>query len=138
MKHETNSLIVKQSTIPNAGCGLFAKRDFKRDELIGYFKGNIISMTKANKIDATGDIRRFYFVDLENGKILDVYDSPSLAKYANDAEGITRIDGLANNAVIGLCNNGKMAYIKAQKLIPEGAEIFLEYGKEYWETLNMS
>lgn len=135
MSLQTKTLHIKTSKIPNAGRGCFAKRAFKAGELIAYFKGDVITMRKANKISNSADPRKYYFVDLENGNILDVYDSPSLIKYANDAEGLTKMKGLSNNSEIRVCSNRKMAYVVATKNIPVGSEIFLEYGEEYWNNI---
>ena len=134
-KLETKSLVVKQSTIPNAGNGLFAKRFFKKDSIIGYFKGNIISNEEVNSINDSGHIKRYYLVELDDYKTLDTYDYQSPVIYANDAEWLTKIDGFANNSSIGITKNRSRAYIYATKDIPVGSEIFLEYGEDYWLNL---
>ena len=57
----------------------------------------------------------------------------ALAKFANDAKGLKRVKGLTNNAEY-VEENGKV-YIKSKKDIPAGSEIFVGYGKDYWDTI---
>jgi hypothetical protein len=57
----------------------------------------------------------------------------ALARYANDAQGLTRIKGITNNCVY--VNDGLRVYIEATKNIPAGAEIFVAYGKAYWDVI---
>jgi len=134
---ETASLVVKQSTIPNAGNGLFAKRDFRKGELIGYIKGVPISDEEADEIANSDDPRKFYFLDLFNGKTLDTYGSKSLCIYANDAEGFTKVSGFKNNGCIGVTKNHTKGYITAISDIKAGDEIFLDYGEDYWNNITI-
>jgi hypothetical protein len=57
----------------------------------------------------------------------------ALARYANDAKGLTRIKGIVNNCVY--VNEGKRAFIETIRNIPAGAEIFVNYTKEYWDVM---
>jgi SET domain-containing protein len=57
----------------------------------------------------------------------------AVARYANDAKGITRIKGITNNCVY--VNDGLRAFIEATKNIPAGAEILVDYGKPYWDVI---
>jgi uncharacterized protein len=56
-----------------------------------------------------------------------------VAHYANDARGITRVDGLKNNCEY--VTEKKRCYIEATKDIPAGSEIFVGYGAEYWQVI---
>jgi hypothetical protein len=56
-----------------------------------------------------------------------------LARYANDAKGFTKVEGIKNNSFYEM--RGKRVFIVARKNIPEGSEILVGYGKEYWDTL---
>jgi hypothetical protein len=65
---------------------------------------------------------------------LDAGSTPkALARYANDARGLSRIKGLTNNAVY--TEDNSKVYIESIKDIPANAEIFVSYGKEYWDTI---
>jgi hypothetical protein len=57
----------------------------------------------------------------------------AIAKYANDARGLTRKKGITNNAEYE--EEGTKVYITAIKDIPAGSEIFVGYGKEYWDVI---
>ena len=56
-----------------------------------------------------------------------------MARYANDARGLQRVKGVSNNAEY--TEDGLKVYIESVKEIPAGAEILVEYGKEYWDVI---
>src|SRR5690606_5492705 len=57
----------------------------------------------------------------------------ALARYANDARGLIRVKGVTNNAEY--VEEGLRVYIQSTKEIPANSEIFVGYGKEYWDTM---
>ena len=134
-KSQTKSLYVDKSTIPNSGNGLFTKKDFKKGQLICQFKGDLLDEDELSKIDTTGP-RGHYLIGLSNNMTLDVYNSKSLARYANDAEGFKKVRGRRNNSTIYSSKNGKSAYIAATRDIKAGEEIFVSYGDEYWDNIS--
>ena len=123
---------VKKSQIPGAGKGLFTKRDFKKGERILEYLGEIIT-------DAECDIRAEkdqygYIFYISKKKCVDAYNTPeALARYANDAKGLTKVKGLNNNCCYAIYKNS--GWIKAEKNIKAGAEIFVSYGAEYWRDI---
>ena len=126
---ESDYLYVDESQILNAGKGLFTAIPIFRDEIICYFKGELLSDDEADKRIASGQDQ--YFITLLNGAIFDSKYSACFAKYANDANGLT-ISGFENNAEIRLDDEDSVCLI-AKKDIPESTEIFCSYGKKYWE-----
>jgi hypothetical protein len=56
-----------------------------------------------------------------------------LGRYANDAKGFTKKKSLQNNSEY-VVEDGKV-YIESVKDIPGGAEILVDYGKEYWDII---
>jgi hypothetical protein len=130
---ESKNLKVDVSTIPNSGKGLFAKKDFKKGEYICKFTGDYIDSKELEKRDV-GGARSAYFIYIDDNTTLDVYDSKCLAKYANDAEGFRKIRGKRNNSA--LAQDGKNIYIQATKDIDAGDEIFVGYGKDYWDNIH--
>lgn len=130
---ESKNLKVDVSTIPNSGKGLFAKKDFKKGEYICKFTGDYIDSKELEKRDV-GGARSAYFIYIDDDTTLDVYDSKCLAKYANDAEGFRKIRGKRNNSA--LAQDGKNIYIQATKDIDAGDEIFVGYGKDYWDNIH--
>jgi len=133
---DTKTLYVDTSTIPNSGLGLFAKKSFKSGDYICKFTGELINNREFKKRDVGGP-RSHYFIDMSShhkGLTLDVYNSKSIARYANDAEGMGKIPGLTNNATIYTTKSGYSAYLSATKDIESGEEIFVNYGEDYWNN----
>jgi len=121
-------LVVKESALPNSGKGLFTKKPIPKGTLIVEYKGRVTTWKEVEG-EENGYI---YFVN--NRYVIDARPyKAALAKYANDARGLSKVKGLFNNSEY-VEENGKV-YIKSKKDIPAGAEIFVGYGKEYWDTI---
>lgn len=122
-------LLVKTSTLPNTGKGLFTKKPIEKGTRIVEYKGKITTWKEVENDYANGYIYTVnpdYVIDAKNYK-------NALARYANDARGLTRVKGITNNATY--INDDTAVYIVATKDIDAGAEIFVSYGKEYWEVV---
>lgn len=126
---EEDYLYIEVSQLPNAGKGLYSAIPLFKDEIICYFKGEIIDNIEAKK--RAGNKHDQYFINLINGSIMDSKHTKCFAKYANDAEGISKTI-LKNNAKITLDEEGNVCLI-ALKKIKSGEEIFCSYGKKYWQ-----
>lgn len=121
-------LVVKRSTIPASGKGLFTKKFIPKGTRIVEYKGKV-SAWKDVKDEENGYI--FY---LKRSHVINAKPTPQhLARYANDAKGLVKIKGINNNCVYSI--DGLKAYIESVKDIPAGAEIFVDYGKDYWKTI---
>jgi uncharacterized protein len=122
-------LVVKDSTIPGAGLGLFTTIDIEKGTRIVEYKGRI-TIWKEVKNDSTN----MYLYTINPKHVIDARRTmKALARYANDAKGLTRIKGITNNCVY--VNDGLRAYIEAVKNIAAGAEILVDYGKPYWDVI---
>lgn len=125
-------LIVKKSTIPNAGKGLFTKRDVKKGERIVEYLGEVITEAELDR-RAENDIYGYAFY-ISKRKCIDAYYTPeALARYANDARGLNRIKGISNNCSYEIWKN--RGWIRAEKNIKAGDELFVSYGNEYWKDI---
>lgn len=123
-------LVVKRSTIPNSGKGLFTKKAIPKGTRIVEYKGK---KTTWKDVDHDNG-RNGYIYYINRNNVIDAQPYPkALARYANDANGIVRIKGITNNAQY--VNDDMKVYIEATKDITAGAEIFVKYGKEYWDTI---
>ncbi len=126
---ESDYLYIKSSQIKNAGKGLFTAIDIYKDEIISLFKGEIIANKEAKKRAQLNDDK--YFINLLDGSILDSMHKDCYAKYANDAEGLSR-SNFKNNTKITLDDDNNVC-LKASKKIKSGEEVFCSYGKRYWK-----
>jgi hypothetical protein len=125
-------LVVKKSTIPECGMGLFTKKFIPKGTLIVEYKGTIKTW------DQIKDRRRreyiyAYMYAINDNRYIDASRTPkALARYANDARGLNKIKGVSNNCVYD--DDGEKAFIKSVKDILPGSEILVRYGREYWDV----
>ncbi len=128
-------LSIKKSKIPGAGKGLFAEKLFKRGDKVVEYLGEIVSWAECLKRNSKmkNGIGTYYFYINERKCIDAQYSVNEFARYANDAAGFVRIEGVRNNSFYQV-DKGK-AYIVASRNIKIGDEIFVAYGKEYWDAL---
>ena len=125
-----SNLEIKESQIPGAGKGLYTKVNIKKDTVIGYFEGEIISYEEGEKrLESDG-----YFITIDENTVFDCYPFHSEVKYANDAEGLNTNPKFKNNSKLYRDFDGKF-YLYSEKYIPKGSEIFAEYGEDYWESV---
>jgi uncharacterized protein len=125
-------LEVKPSTLPNAGLGLFTKKDIKKGTRIIEYLGEVITEKELDR-RAENDIYGYAFY-ISKRKVIDAYYTPDeIARYANDANGIERVPGIRNNCSYEIWKN--RGWITAEKNIPAGAEIFVSYGADYWKDI---
>ncbi len=128
----TKKLAIKRSQLPKAGKGLFTNVSLKRGEKIVEYKGKVSSWNEANHLD--GKNRYLFYIDKNN--VIDARDNKKLlGRYANDAKGLGKKNGIKNNSTYEV--EKKKVYIKAIKNIPAGSEILVNYGKEYWDAIKL-
>ncbi len=119
---------VKPSNIPGAGCGLFAVKHFKAGDIITNYGGSFF-------IDRNSE----YLLLDEYGITWDAkhdYDEKTeLGRFANDA------DFKPENFNYKFSNNCEFVTCEAMGISPKliatrdieiGEEIFVPYGKKYW------
>lgn len=123
-------LQVKRSQVPGAGKGLFTKQFIAKGSRIVEYKGKVSAWKEVPDRKVYNGyiyyINRYHVIDAMLYK-------KALARYANDAKGITKVKGLTNNSRY-VQDNGRV-YIVAIKDIEAGAEIFVGYKKEYWDVI---
>lgn len=122
-------LYVKTSTLPNAGKGLFTKTEIPAGTRIVEYKGRLTTWK-----DVEHDSENGYLYVIDDAHVIDAGKSTkALARYANDARGLTRVKGITNNSKY--VNDGGKVYIESTKDIAPGGEILVGYGKEYWDVV---
>lgn len=122
-------LVVKTSTIPKSGKGLFTRKLIPKGTRIIEYKGRITTWKEVKN-----DHTNAYIYTVNNSHVIDARNHlKSLARYVNDATGLTRIKGITNNCTY--LNEGTRVYVEALKDIPAGSELLVSYGKEYWDVI---
>lgn len=123
-------LLVKRSTLPNSGKGLFTTVDIPKGKRIVEYKG--IRTTWSEVEDDDGKNGYIFYITRNN--VIDALPTKeALGRYANDARGMSKIDGIRNNAEY-IIDKGR-CYIDAMRDIPAGSEILVSYSADYWKTI---
>ena len=117
---------VKKSGIRNAGQGLWAVKEFKRNQRIAQYGFDHIKITeKAFERKFKKEKDREYLI-CDAGTCWDARAKDStIARFANDARNPDK-----NNAEFRILRG--VPWIVATKTIGVGMEIFVNYGEEYW------
>jgi hypothetical protein len=123
-------LIIRRSTLKGAGKGLYTMKAIPRGARIVEYKGKI---TTWKKVDDRKGLNGYIYYVTRNHVIDARTNKGELARYANDAKGVLRHDGINNNCTYEIV--GLKVYIKAMRNIPAGSELFVGYGKEYWDII---
>lgn len=125
-------LVVKESTIPGSGKGLFTETNIAKGELVVEYTGDILTMKEVRERygDEIQTAPYLYFISYK--KCVDaLYNLDAVARYANDANGFVVTEGVKNNSEFA--NVRGVPYIKATKNIRAGSEILVDYGGDYWK-----
>jgi len=126
----SRQLFIKASSIPRSGKGLFTKKFIPKGTRIIEYKGKLTSWKEVDHRNWSNG----YIFYIDRHRVVDASTyRKALGRFANDARGIGRIRGLRNNAEYKA--EGNKVYIDATRDIPAGAEILVDYGREYWEVI---
>lgn len=124
------SLVVKRSTLPGAGKGLFTKSLIPKGTSIIEYTGRVTNWKEV----LAGKSFNGYVYYISRNHVIDAKDPASGdARYANDAAGLVRVQGVRNNAAYTISK--KRVFITATRNIQPGEEILVAYGKEYWDIV---
>jgi uncharacterized protein len=130
MKVLDQYLKVKRSTIPGTGKGLFTTVAISKGTIITEYRGKVTTWEEADH--RNGENRYVFYVTKNN--VIDANgNKEAFAHFANDARGPIKIKGIVNNSEYDIKN--KRVFVIAKKDIPANGEIFVGYGKEYWDAL---
>jgi SET domain-containing protein len=123
-------LFVKKSTLTGAGKGLFTRKFIPKGTRIVEYKGKTRTW---KEVQAEEDENPYIYYVKRNYVIDALNDKKALARYANDATGLNREKHIKNNAEY--VEDGVRVFIEATRDIPANSEIFVSYGKEYWQVI---
>ena len=121
-----NKVIVKLSKIKNAGRGVFALMDIKKDEVVDVCPILIFNAADANALMET--LLGSYVFEYGDGGAMLALGNGSLYNHSSKPNAKYELDG----------EDGKTEletelYITAIKPIKKGEEIFIDYGPEHHE-----
>lgn len=123
-------LFIKRSRLPKAGKGLFTKIAIKKGTRIVEYKGRLQSWKEVKAEDGFNG----YLMYIHRNAVINALPAvKTLGRYANDALGLARIEGLRNNSEY--VSEGNRCFIEAIKNIKPGEEILVGYGREYWNLI---
>jgi len=124
------SLVIKRSTIPGAGKGLFTKQFIAKGARIVEYKGRT---TTWKMVEQQKEFNAYVYY-IKRDLVIDAKNyTKTFGRYANDANGISKLKRMTNNSRYII--DGKRVFIEATKDIDAGSEIFVSYGKEYWDVV---
>jgi SET domain-containing protein len=127
-------LYVKKSKLPKAGKGLFTKEEIKKGAVVCEYEGEKITWKECLRRNENQTGKGAYYFHVTDKNCIDAqYTLWAMGRYANDATGFSRVAGLRNNARYEVIKN--KPYILAIRNIKAGEEIFVSYGKEYWDAM---
>lgn len=120
-------LFTKKSTLPNAGKGLFTKKEIAKGTRIVEYKGKLRKWKEVKHLDGHNG----YLMYITRNAVIDAEPSTqTFGRYANDARGFVKLPGLSNNCEY--VSEGKKCFIEATRHIKKGEELFVGYGREFW------
>ncbi len=120
-------LVIKKSKLPNAGKGLFTKKKIKKGERIVEYKGKIQTWKEVKHEDG----HNTYLMYITRNTVINAkHNLKAFARYANDAKGLAKREGLKNNSES--ISEGKKCFIDAKRDIEAGEEILVGYGSWFW------
>lgn len=122
-------LFIKKSQIPIAGKGLYTNKSISKGSQITEYKGIVASWDDTDQ--RNGKNRYLLYIDKKT--VINAHSAlDTFGRYANDAKGPRKVEGLKNNSEY--ITHGKRVFITAKRNIEAGEEIFVGYGKDYWDN----
>lgn len=126
-----NGLVVKTSTVPGAGKGLFTTVARQRGDVILRYTGE--RLTQAQLDSRYGDRLALYAVIVDHTdrgsqrRYIDATDPQhsSVARYINDCK--------RRRCNTDFHTDGENVDVVANRRIAAGDEVFVSYGSEYWQ-----
>lgn len=125
---------VRLSTLPMAGRGVFTMRPFTKGEVVCHYAGEVLTKAAAVRcVDQTkASKRRWSHMRSVAGFVIDGLREPlahmGLGSFANDARDPERTNARYRNRDVPLGVD-----IVATRDIGKGEEVFVSYGKRYWD-----
>jgi hypothetical protein len=120
-----DGLRIKASSVPGAGLGLFAEKDFPTGSHLTRYTGDY-------RRTQDGRIGGYYFLQLTNAKSIDAArTNTDSGRWANDARG-SPFEPNSELVTHPATGSGRL---RATRNIKKGEEIFVSYGPRYWASV---
>lgn len=126
-------LVIKKSTLPGAGNGLFTKKLIPKGTRIAEYKGKITTWKEVDHLDG---LNAYIFYINRNHVIDGSKHTKAFARFANDAKGSEKGPRLINNCKYVV--DGLRVFLESKKEISSNEEILAGYGKEYWDIIRFN
>ena len=133
MALQEKNLVIKKSTLPGAGKGLFTKKTIPKGTRIVEYKGKVTTWKEVDHLDG---LNAYIFYINRNHVIDGSKHKKAFARFANDAKGSRKGSGLINNCKYVV--DGSKVFLESKKEILPDEEILAGYGKEYWDTIRVN
>ncbi|MCZ8343294.1 MAG: SET domain-containing protein-lysine N-methyltransferase [Leptospira sp.] len=124
--YSEKDFIVKPSSVPGIGMGLFTKQTLYKGDTVGFYAGKIITDDEAESpkyIDS-----KYLLWICKDWWIYGEGKLSNYTRYINHSD--------KPNAELVTSVRWKTARFRVLKSIPEGSEIFFDYGKDYWDNVD--
>ena len=129
------ALIIKRSKLPGSGKGLFTTKPISKGSKVIEYRGEIIRW-KAYR-QRVKEHKDGFLLFVHRNRCIDAYATPQYkARYANDANGLSKVASLKNNCEYIIY--GVRCYIVSKRDIKAGEEILVGYGKDYWNCIRFN
>lgn len=126
VKYSVFDFEIKPSSVPGIGNGLFTKQTLYKGDTVGYYSGRIISDDDAESpryIDS-----KYLLYVCKDWWIYGEGRESNYTRYINHSD--------KPNAQLVTSVRWKTARFEVIKTIPEGEEVFFDYGKDYWDNVD--
>lgn len=124
------NLLIKKSTLPGAGKGLFTKKFIPKGARVAEYKGKISTWKEVDHHNGLNAyiyyVNRYHVIDSSKY-------TRNLARYANDAKGSENGLKAVNNCHFVI--EKYRVFLEAKKDISPKSELLVGYGKEYWDII---
>lgn len=113
---------------------MFTDTEIQKGEIVCEYEGEKVTWKECLRRNENQEGKGGYYFHITDRNCIDAQHTLwALGRYANDAGGTSKVVGLKNNAKYEVIKN--KPYIVAIKKINANEEIFVSYGKAYWDAM---
>lgn len=123
-----DDFVIKRSSIPRAGKGLFSKVTILPGDTIGPYAGKVLTDSQANSEPYVNSLYLVWIC-----KDCWIWGEGSKASYTR----FINHDDARPNAELITSSRWKKARIAAMRRIRPGEEVFFDYGESYWDCVDI-